>query len=153
MIEKSSSETLIRNRYQLKNHLRKRSNRTNSGVPSWRTIESTTIQQSGQVSAYICIPFSRLDCICIYLYNYADTDYQPWEDISHDELQTALKKTNNWKSPGPDVFPNFWLKQLTTLHHHLLYNQVIENPENLPDWFTTAQTYLLPKNRHTESLM
>ena len=70
-----------------------------------------------------------------------------------DELQTVLKKASNWKSPGPDAVPNFWLKQLTTLHQHLLnaYNQAIENQENLPDWFSTAQTYLLPKNKDTEN--
>ena len=28
---------------------------------------------------------------------YIDTEYQPWEDITQDELQTALMKTNNWK--------------------------------------------------------
>ena len=84
---------------------------------------------------------------------YADTECKPWEDISQDELQTVLKKASNWKSPGPDAVPNFWLKQLTALHQHLLnaYNQAIENPENLPDWFTTAQTYLLPKNKDTEN--
>ncbi|XP_073231990.1 uncharacterized protein [Porites lutea] len=85
---------------------------------------------------------------------YADTECQPWEDISQDELQTVLKKASNWKSPSPDAVPNFWLKQLTALHQHLLnaYNQAIEHPENLPDWFTTAQTYLLPKNKDTENL-
>ena len=68
-------------------------------------------------------------------------------------MRTALKKASSWKSPGPDAVPNFWLKQLTALHHDLLnaYNQVIEPPENLPDWFTTAQTYLLPKNKATEN--
>ena len=77
---------------------------------------------------------------------YADTKFQSWVDISQEELQTALKKTSNWKSAGLDV-PNFWLKQLTALHPHLLnaYNQAIEHPENLPAWFTTAQTYLLAK--------
>ena len=68
----------------------------------------------------ICIYLYSIQQIGLYLHNYADTDYQPWEDISQDELQTALKKTSDWKSLGPDVFPNFWLKQLTTLHHHLL---------------------------------
>ena len=74
---------------------------------------------------------------------YADTEYQPWEDISQDELQAALKKASNWKSPGPDAVPNFWIKQLVALHQHLLnvYNQAKEHPENLPGWFTTAQTY------------
>ena len=69
--------------------------------------------------------------------------------MSLDELQTAIKKTSNWKSPGPDVVPNVWPKQLTALHQHLLnaYNQATENPENLPDWFPTTQTYLMPRTK------
>ena len=34
---------------------------------------------------------------------YTDIECQPWEDISLDELQTAMKKTSNWKLPGPDA--------------------------------------------------
>ena len=60
----------------------------------------------------------------------AETECQPWEDISQDELQTALKKTSNWKSPGSDVVLNFWLKQLTTLHQNLnVYKQAVETPK------------------------
>ena len=71
-------------------------------------------------------PFSRVD-----KEREAETEYQPWEDISLDELQTAIKKTSNWKSSGPDVVPNVSPKQLTARHQHLLnaYNQAIENPE------------------------
>ena len=84
---------------------------------------------------------------------YIDTECQPWEDITQDELQTALMKTSNWKSPGPDAVPNFWLKQPTALHQHPLnaYNQAIEHQESLPNWFTTAQTYLLSKYKDTEN--
>ena len=45
-IGKSSLETLVKTKYQLKNHLRKKQQK-HFGVTSWRTIESTTIQQSG----------------------------------------------------------------------------------------------------------
>ena len=71
-------------------------------------------------------PFSRVD-----KERGAETECQPWEDISLDELQTAIKKTSNWKSSGPDVVPNVSPKQLTARHQHLLnaYNQAIENPE------------------------
>ena len=41
---------------------------------------------------------------------YADTECQPWKDITKDELQTALMQTSNWKSAGPDAVPNFGLK-------------------------------------------
>ena len=72
--------------------------------------------------------------------------------MDKDELQTALMKTSNWKSAGPDAVPNFWLKQLTALHQHLInaYYQATEHPENLPNLFTTAQTHLLPKCKDTE---
>ena len=85
---------------------------------------------------------------------YADTEFQSWVDISQEELQTPLKKASNWTSAGLDAVLNFWLKQLTALHPHLLnaYNQAIEHPENLPAWFTTAQTaYFLAKNKDTEN--
>ena len=84
---------------------------------------------------------------------YAETEFQSWVDISQEELETALKKASNWKSAGLDAVPNFWLKQLTALHPHLLnaYNQAIEHPESLSAWFTTAQTYLLAKNKDTEN--
>ena len=74
-------------------------------------------------------------------------------DLSLDELQAALKKASNLESASLDAVPNFWLKQLTALHHHLLnaYNQAIEHPENVPNWFTTAQTYLLAKNKDAEN--
>ena len=70
-------------------------------------------------------PFSRVD-----KEREAETECQLWEDISLDELETTLKKTSNWKSPGPDVVPNVWPKQLTALYQHLLnaYNQAIGNP-------------------------
>ena len=74
-------------------------------------------------------------------------------DLSLDKLQAPLKKASNWNLAGLDAVPNFWLKQLTVIHHHLLnaYNQAIEHPENLPNWFTTTQTYLLAKNNDKEN--
>ena len=70
-------------------------------------------------------PFSRVD-----KEREAETECQLWEDISLDELEAALKKTSNWKSPGPYVVPKVWPKQLTALYQHLLnaYNQAIGNP-------------------------
>ena len=110
-IEISSSETLGKNTYQLKNHL-KRSQQKHSGIPSQRTLWRVQ-------------PFNRVD-----KERGAETECQPWEDISQDELQTALKKTSNRKSPGSDVVLNFWLKQLTTLHQNLnVYNQAVETPK------------------------
>ena len=55
---------------------------------------------------------------------YEDTECQPWEDISQDELQTALtlhrKQASESHLALTDAVPNSWLKQLTALHQHLL---------------------------------
>ena len=37
---------------------------------------------------------------------------QEWKDIEKEEVTSAIKKTNNWKSPGQDKIPNFWLQNL-----------------------------------------
>ena len=63
---------------------------------------------------------------------YTDTECQPWEDISHDELQTALtlhrKQATESHRALTDAVPNSWLKQLTALLQHLLnaYNHAID---------------------------
>ena len=63
---------------------------------------------------------------------YTDTECQSWEDISQDELQTALTQHRNQAIESHralnDAVPNSWLKQLTALHQHLLsaYNHAID---------------------------
>ena len=63
---------------------------------------------------------------------YTDTECQPWEDISQDELQTTLtlhrKQATESHRALTDAVPNSWLKQLTALHQHLLnaYNHAID---------------------------
>lgn len=49
------------------------------------------------------------------------------EEISQDELQTALKKASDWTPAGPVEFRTFY-------------------------YFKTAQTYLLAKNKDTVDL-
>jgi hypothetical protein len=36
--------------------------------------------------------------------------------VSETEVTMALRTTQNWKVPGRDQIPNFWLKQLTATH-------------------------------------
>ena len=63
---------------------------------------------------------------------YTDTECQSWEDISQDELQTALtlhrKQATESHRALTDAVPNSWLKQLEALHQHLLsaYNHAID---------------------------
>ena len=39
-----------------------------------------------------------------------------WNNITVEELQVNMTRAANWKSPGPDKLPNFWIKQFKSLH-------------------------------------
>ena len=83
---------------------------------------------------------------------YAHVESQTWNLITKEDVHNAIKKSSNWKSPGVDVIPNFWLKQLSATHDALAtaFNKAIDNPEDLPEWFTTARTFLIPKNGESD---
>ena len=78
---------------------------------------------------------------------------QEWADISKTEVILALKKSNNWKSPGVDKVPNFWLKNLEAMHEDIAreYTEIIMTPMKSPEWLTQGLTYLLPKNNDTKN--
>ena len=42
----------------------------------------------------------------------------------------------NWKSPGPDRLPNFWIKQFKILHKSMAeaYSDIVKDPKQTPDW-------------------
>ena len=77
---------------------------------------------------------------------------QEWENITVLELKAALTKSQKWKSPGIDKFPNFWLNTLSS--HHLaftsLLNEIMQNLEETPEWKCEGTTYLLTKNNDTK---
>ena len=50
---------------------------------------------------------------------YRNSPEQEWTEISKDEVTAAIRKTRNWKSPGIDNVPNFWLKNCETLHEDI----------------------------------
>lgn len=83
---------------------------------------------------------------------YEDLENQTWGAISAEETTYAIGKSSNWKSPGKDKVPNFWLKSLTSIHQDLAnaYTNVIEHPEEMPTWLTEGITYLLPKSEDTK---
>ena len=78
---------------------------------------------------------------------------QEWQDIENVEVILTLKKTSNWKSTGIDKVPNFWLKNLESLHGSLatVYNDIVRDPGKSPEWLTLGKTYLLPKNDETRN--
>ena len=55
-----------------------------------------------------------------------------------------VKKTPNWKAPGPDGVQGYWLKKLTSLHDRIA-EQICELGNNrapLPVWMTTGRMVL-----------
>jgi hypothetical protein len=74
-----------------------------------------------------------------------------WRPIFETGVTMALRTTLNWKAPGRDAIPNFWLKQLTATHKYLatLFNKLIEEDQTL-EWLTAGVMLLIPKNENTE---
>ena len=74
-----------------------------------------------------------------------------WEKLTVDELKANIARAANWKCPGPDKLPNFWLKQFTSLHEKMAieFTEVLNNHETAPDWLTAGNTILLPKKDET----
>jgi hypothetical protein len=58
----------------------------------------------------------------------------------------------DWKAPGRDKIPNFWLKQLTATHKHIaaIFNKLTE-ADQIPEWLMSGATILIPKNENTEN--
>jgi len=68
------------------------------------------------------------------------------------DVAEALRTTLNWKAPGRDQIPNFWLKQLTATLKHIatIFNKLIEE-DQIPEWLTAGVIFLIPKNENTEN--
>ena len=68
------------------------------------------------------------------------------------DIICKLAKFANYKKPGIDNIPNFWLKQLTALHGHYCacFNRMLRGEEATPSWFTKGQTSLIPKASATQ---
>ena len=77
---------------------------------------------------------------------------QEWNEITPEEVQQTIKKTNSWKSPGMDKVPNLWIKMIDRLHLDLTdsLNKLISSPENSPELIAQGTTYLLPKSENTK---
>ena len=58
-----------------------------------------------------------------------------------------MTREANWKLPGPDRLPNFWIKQCKSLHKPMAeaYSEIIKDPKQTPDWLVEGATNLLPK--------
>ena len=54
----------------------------------------------------------------------------------------------NWKSPGPDLVQEFWLKNISSLHKRvrLLLKECLDSGF-VPTWLTRVRTSLLQKDK------
>ena len=61
-----------------------------------------------------------------------------WSPICAKDVAETLGTTLNWKAPGRDQIPNFWLKQLTATHRHIaaIFHKLIEE-DQIPQWLTS----------------
>jgi len=66
--------------------------------------------------------------------------------ISLEDVVSQIKRMANWKSPGLDHVPVFWLKKLTALRLTVQFQTIIDNPEHLPVWLVSGKTTLILKN-------
>ena len=74
-----------------------------------------------------------------------------WKDLTVEELRVNMTRAANWKSPGPDRLPNFWIKQFGSLHKPMTeaYFQILKDPKHTSDWLVEGATNLLPKKEET----
>ena len=75
-----------------------------------------------------------------------------WKDFTVEELRVNITRAANWKSPGPDKLPNFWIKQFTSLHTPMAKannSQIIQDPSLTPELLVEGTTNLLPKKEET----
>ena len=74
-----------------------------------------------------------------------------WKDLTVEELMVNMPRAANWKSPGPNRLPNFWIKQFKSLHKSMAeaYSDIFKDPKQTPDWLVEEATNLLPKKEET----
>ncbi|XP_030758944.1 uncharacterized protein LOC115884488 [Sitophilus oryzae] len=67
--------------------------------------------------------------------------------FSKEDITAAIKKTQNWKTPGPDRIQNFWLKRFPAIHGALArcFTQALDDPHIFPEFLSNGNTVLLFK--------
>ena len=75
----------------------------------------------------------------------------PEPEITPESVKRKLASFSNHKKPGIDKIPNFWLKQLTSLHQHYstCFTRMLRGEEATPPWLTKGDTSLIPKTVQT----
>ena len=54
-----------------------------------------------------------------------------WKDLTVEELRVNMTRATNWKSPGLNRLPKFWIKQFKSLHKTMAeaYSEIIKDPK------------------------
>ena len=75
----------------------------------------------------------------------------PAINITEEKIRNKITQYCNFKAPGIDKIPNFWLKKLTSLHPHYVraFTKIQREEEETPEWLTTGLTNLHPKTQET----
>ena len=83
----------------------------------WRKIYGKKVQHNGELSW-----IKKLD---------QQNPSMEWSPICGKDVAEALRTTLNWKAPGRDQIPIFWLKQLTATHRDIaaIFNKLIEEDQ------------------------
>ena len=69
-------------------------------------------------------------------------------DITTGSLKIILGRMPNWKSSGPDVVQEFWLKNFSSLHERVrLQLKECLDSRFVPSWLTRGRTSLLQKDQ------
>ena len=45
-----------------------------------------------------------------------DINQMEWKELTVEELEVKITRAANWKFPGQDTLPRFWIKQFRSLH-------------------------------------
>jgi hypothetical protein len=73
------------------------------------------------------------------------SDYKTTPHVLDDESEkknlSCIRVNNKYQ------IPNYWLKAIPVTHSYItkIFNTIIEELKQMPDWLTTRITYLLPK--------
>ena len=75
----------------------------------------------------------------------------PAIEITEELIRRKISEYSNFKTPGIDKIPNFYLKKITALHPHyvMAFTKIQKKEMESPDWLTTGNTSLLPKSKDT----
>ena len=78
-------------------------------------------------------------------------DEQEWSGISVSDVSNQLASQLNWKAPGSDKLPNFWLKSVPSSHKFLAncMDTCLKDPGRLPEWMIRGRTIMIPKSDKT----